>query len=111
VAFALHILAGRLGSALNYLVMGAAVDAIGLMGCLWIGFTVTLLGGASAIYLGWLEERAHDMGIPKTWKELWHSLLALDAIFWSFAGVVFLMYGTVSTFTANGAALMAVRTQ
>lgn len=108
LAFALHIVAGRLGSALNYLLIGGVVTSIGLSNTLWIGFGITLLACIAIVDLIRTEERIHETGMPQSLATFKVFLLGLNGLFWSFAAVVFLLYGVVTTFTANAVALMAV---
>ncbi|XP_055345067.1 major facilitator superfamily domain-containing protein 1-like [Paramacrobiotus metropolitanus] len=107
VSFGLHIVAGRIGSAAAYAIIGTAVTSIGLSNCLWIGCGVTVLACVAIVGLVNREERIIESGIPVTVTKASESFRTLDGLYWCFAVVAFLMYGTVSTFTANGVALVA----
>ncbi|XP_055344996.1 major facilitator superfamily domain-containing protein 1-like [Paramacrobiotus metropolitanus] len=106
LSFGLHILCARLGSAAAYAIIGTAVTTLGLSGSLWIGFGVTLLACIAIVGLINRDHRIHDSGIPSSMSGAGHSFRRLNGLFWCLVIVAFLLYGVVSTFTANGVALI-----
>lgn len=112
LAFSVQVFFGRFGSATSFLIIGALVDRIGLQPCLWIAFGLLLLNCGICIVLAVLDARGPAIitAAPpgSRTKVLWNFVKSLDGVFWCFTLMVFLYYGTVGAFTANGPNFIAV---
>ena len=111
LAFAVDIVAGRLGSSLSFLVIGGIVNYVGLSGCLWIAFVVVMIAGFCAVYLALIEQQAAphtEVHVKKTWRQVLSYFVNLSTFFLVFTLLVGLLYGVATTFTANAAGMLAV---
>ncbi len=112
LSFSIHIFMGRLGSAVCFLLIGYLLDQIGLRGCLWLGFGVSVAGAAAALVLAHLDQRAsimaHTAPAIGSVTEFWGLVRKMDGIFWCWVLIAFFYYGSTGTFTANGPNFLAV---
>lgn len=115
LAFSIHILFGRLGSATSYLMIGTLVEKIGLQPCLWIGAVFVAVASVACLVMAFFNERGATMvntAPPAIDTHIIRSFLkSLDGVFWCFTLMVLLAYGSVATFTANGPNFIAVSCQ
>ena len=96
-----------------FLLVGYLLDQIGLRGCLWLGFGVSLVAAGGAVALAHLDQRAgatmsNTAPSVSSRKEVWAMVRKLDGVFWCCVVVIFFYYGSVGTFTANGPNFLAV---
>lgn len=114
LAFSISVVCGRLGSALSFAVTGYLVEVVGMQSCLWIGMGFMVITTASCIALAYINELGDDIintaPLHMDRKEIWSFVKSLDGMYWCFVVMVFISYGTVSTFTINGPNFAAVRT-
>ncbi|GAV02721.1 hypothetical protein RvY_13250-2 [Ramazzottius varieornatus] len=117
LSFAAAILFDRLGSACAFVILGALLPVLKMRGVMWLAFGMTSLGALFILIISYLDNRkvdeSHDHGENLSWiavktpGTLWSVVRTLDGVFWSISVIVFLYYGTVAVFTANGPNFLA----
>ncbi|OQV17326.1 putative Major facilitator superfamily domain-containing protein 1 [Hypsibius exemplaris] len=114
LAFSVHILMGRLGSAVCFVLLGSIVRQIGLRSCLWLGFVVILFSAGSLVALAFIDQReatllssSPTLGSGKA--GVVQRIKQLDGMFWCFVATIFFFYGTTNSFIANGPNFIATQ--
>lgn len=112
LAFSIHILFARFGSATSYLLIGSLVGPIGLQPCLWIGFGLMTLASIACVVMAYVDERGAAISETSpsniSLTVIRDFFKSLDLLFWCYAAMVFVSYGATATFTANGPNFIAV---
>lgn len=112
LAFSIHILFARLGSASSFLLIGYLVESIGLQPCMWIGSSLMILASIACVVMAYLNERGAAISATSpayiSVNVVWDFFKSLDLLFWCCASMGFLAYGSTSTYTANGPNFIAV---
>lgn len=118
LSFAAAILFDRLGSACAFVILGSLLPVLKMRGVMWLAFGITSFGAVFILIISYLDNRkvdeSHDHGENLSWitgkapGTLWSVVRTLDGVFWSISAIVFLYYGTVAVFTANGPNFLAV---